>query len=693
MLTLDELKRLHDKAYNHGMVTRERASDDMVFYWVTQWDDNLLGEAQLQYRGEFNILRKAGRQIASDLRSNPVQVIFEPIDETPESSADLVNGLYLSDDRPNASLEAYDNAKGEALVCGVGAWRLVTEYESNTVGNDNQKIVRKPVYEANNNLYWDPNAKMLDKSDAKYCSLLESYTEDGYKALVKNLTGEELNSVPYESFKCPEESYTFPWAAGQNESIYVATFYHCEEVSDKIFTMVDPFGQPLIVRESDMEKAMDELLDSGYMIGSQREIVRTEVTEYIASGREILQTKKVAGPYIPIIPTYGERAFVEGEEHYEGITRLSKDPSRLRNFMMSYLADIVSRSPRPKPIFNPEQIAGFEFMYEENGPDNNYPYALQNSKDSSGNPLPQGPVGILPDTAIPQALAASVDLTREAVEDVANPGLPQDIADPDVSGKAVIALQSRLDMQSQVYQENFKHAKRRDGEIYAAMSAEIVDSPRKRTLTMPDGTQKKVNIMEVVQDRQTGEMITINDLTNSAFDVYADIGPSYSSKKEQTIDQLGAMAQAVAQTDPLMHKALVLKQLTLMDGVNFDDIRDYANKQLVMNGFKQPETSEEEAMLAQASESAPDPAMVLAQAEIMKGKAQMMREQRQAVVDQAKSQNDSAKTQIDFYKAQTDRAAVEIDAQKANADIQYTNLKAAGQQIDNVSQMFRARVS
>ena len=35
-LTLKELKTKHDKAYDSGQITRERASDDLVFYYVTQ---------------------------------------------------------------------------------------------------------------------------------------------------------------------------------------------------------------------------------------------------------------------------------------------------------------------------------------------------------------------------------------------------------------------------------------------------------------------------------------------------------------------------------------------------------------------------------------------------------------------------------------------------------------------------------
>ena len=80
MIDLDELKRLHDTAFNNNVITRERASDDMVFYWVTQWDDIMLAESELAYRGEFNILRKAGRQIMADLRANPIQLNFDAKD-------------------------------------------------------------------------------------------------------------------------------------------------------------------------------------------------------------------------------------------------------------------------------------------------------------------------------------------------------------------------------------------------------------------------------------------------------------------------------------------------------------------------------------------------------------------------------------------------------------------------------------
>ena len=375
MLELDELKELHDKAYERGQVPREQASDDLVFYWVTQWDDNLLGDSTLAYRGQFDMLRKAGRQIIADLRANPIQIDFEPRDASRDDAADLIDGLYRSDDRVNRTLEAYDNASGESVVCGVGGWELHTEYETNRAGDRNQVIRRKPLYEFNNKVFFDPNAKLLDKSDAMYCSVLEQFSPDAYEAEVERLTGEKPEGNWKASFAEPEQSYSFPWVSGESEKLYIVSFYHREQVKDKILYMSNPMGAPINLRESDLleRDLMDELLDEGYTIDDSKEITRWQVTKYIASGAEILDASPIAGEHIPVVPTYGERSFIEGEEHYEGITRLAKDPQRLRNFQLSYLADIVSRSPRPKPIFTPEQIGQFRFMYEEAGAENNYP--------------------------------------------------------------------------------------------------------------------------------------------------------------------------------------------------------------------------------------------------------------------------------------------------------------------------------
>lgn len=683
MLELDDLKKMHDKAYDSNQVTREQASDDLVFYWVTQWDDQLLTESQLAFRGEFNILRKAGRKIMADLRSNPVQPDFKPKDESRNDDAEVMDGIYRADDRRLGSQEAYDYASQDAVVCGYGAWEIYTDYSTNIVGDTTQVIKRRYIPEANNTCFWDPNATRLDKSDAKYCSILYAYSREGYMDLVEEMTGERPTESMLASFKQPEQSYTFPWAGGSGERYYIAVMYHRETVKDKIITLVDMLGQSLTVRQSDMYEMIDELIDDGYEIVVEKEIERQQVTRYTIAKDEILDEQIIAGENIPVVPVYGEHApQIEGQEVWQGITRLAKDPQRLRNFQMSYLADIVSRSPRPKPIFFPEQVQGFEFMYEVTGADNNYPYLLQNSKDHAGNPLPVGPASQMPDQPIPQALAASIELTRQAVEDVANPGVPQDIADPDLSGKAVYALQNQIDQQSYIYQHNMKHAKKRDAEIYASMASQVIDTPRKLTIETPDGQTVQIEMMQVVMDPETGTSKVINDVTNMEFDVYAEIGPSYESQKQQTIDTLSQMAAAMPETDPLK-KIITYKLIELIPGVQTDDVRDYVRKQLIIMGIKQPETEEEMMMVQQASQQEPDPMQIAAMAEMEKAQAAKMREMRQAQKDQADAQINAGKLQVDAYKAQTDRAEQEVKAAEAGVSISKQLSEKQAIDIDN----------
>lgn len=703
-LELDELKELHQKAFTHNQTTRINAADDTLFAFVTQWDSSYLDQSQIAYKGEFNIVRKGQRKILSDLRSNPVQLDFEPTATSREAEPELISGLYLTDDVKNTSIEAYENAAQECVVCGLGGWELYTEYESNKSGDKNQVIKRRAIYEFNNNAFPDPNAKLLDKSDAKYWSILEAYSPDGYKALYKDLTGEETTLNPQlfgtyapSNFAVPENSYVFPWVT-RSQLYYVTRFYHKSKVKDKILTLHDPLGQSMKLRESDLLDVMDELMEQGYEIVDEKKIKRWQIKCYIASGERILKTYIIPGENIPVIPMYGERQFVEGEECYEGVIRLAKDPQRLHNFLMSYIAESVSRGPRQKPIFGAEQVAGFENMYEQNGMDNNFPYLLQHLKDKDGNALPLGPVGTLNPPELNSQVATLLELCKKAVDDVLNPGLPNNIADPDLSGKALDILKGMFDEQSILFQDHLKHAKRYDGVCYSGIATEIIDAPRTMTVTLPDGSRKTVEIMQTIMDEETGKLKTLNDLTNTEWEVYAKIGPSYSSQKDKTRAELREMAAEVMQADPALYRLLMLKSLELMDGANIDDIKDYVRKQLLLGGFKKPETEEDEEFLQQAASQPqePDAAMLLAQAENKKADAEILQQQREAMKDQQDAMDNQAKRQIDAFNAQTKRQDIQVRAAEAGVNIDLTRAKTRGQNVDNViklTQPYRARLN
>lgn len=685
-MDLHDLKTLTDKAYNNSQVTRRRAADDIVFARVTQWDDNLLRTSDLAYRGQFDILRKAIRSVQADMRANPVQVDFEPINETREDSADIIDGLYRADDRRNSSQEAYEVAGEESVICGVGAWELYTEYESMR-GQDNKQVIKRmPIHEANNVVFWDPNSKLMDKSDADYVCILTQYSPDAYQEMAREVTGDPEFTFSEQNFKYPQYSYTFPWTAGNFEWVYVGTFYKREQIKDQVYTVMDPFGDTAQYYKKDFEEKMEDLLDGAYTITSKKDVERWIVTKYIASGEDILAEYRIAGEHIPIVPCYGERGFVEGQEHWEGIVRLAKDPQRLHNFMMSYVGDIASRSPRQKNIFYPEQVQGFEDMFDEAGADNNLSYYLINRFDAAGTELPPGPVGQLAEQPIPSSVQSLIALTKDSVADVAGAGMPKELADIDLSGEAIAQLNARFDQQSLVYQDHMKHAKRRDAEIYASMAAEIYDVPREVTLTLPDGTQKTEMVMQQIYDGEEGETVIINDLRNAQFDVYSEIGPSYQSQKDKLRSEITNQMQTMAPDDP-MRMLYMLKHAELMDGVDTKDIREYARKQMILNGFKEPETDEEMMMVAQQAEAAnqPDPAMLMGQAEMTSAQAELMREQREAIKDAADIEKDKADTSVDIFRAQTERGEAIAEAEQNGQKLEIEKAKAIGESYEKMA--------
>lgn len=684
MLDLIDIKEMHDEAFQANENTRSQASNDAIFYWITQWDEASLDSSMLTYKGEFNILRKAGRQILADLMSNPVEADFEPKNSEQEDAGEFADGLYRSDSRNNSSIEAQDNAKTEMIISGYGAWELYTEKASRRIDDTNLVIRRRPIYEANNTLFWDPEDFSIDKRNARYVSKLQAFSDRGYKKLVNELTGEKIDKINPSNFTEPNESLVFPWIVTKTNRIYVVKFFHREEITEKVLTLIDPLGMVVNMWEKELESVMDELVYSGYKVQGSFDAKKYKVTQYIASGEDILDSQEINGEHIPIIPCYGEHSVVEGEEQWEGITRLAKDPSRLRNFALSYLGDITSRSPREKPIFAPEQIAGFEHLYSQSGIDNNYAYLLANRVTPDGQELPIGPIGTMPGAQIPAPLPSLIGLTREACEDVANPGIPQDIADPETSGKAILALQKRLDMQSMVYQEHYKFAKRRDAEVYISIASEVYDAPRKVTLELPDGTRKSVQSMQSIIDRQSGDIITINDINQVEFEVFTRIGPSYESQKDQTMDRIENLIAQTPAEDP-MRQLLMLKLLSMTDGVAFEDIRKHARMQLVLKGVTKPETPEEEAMLKQALESQknqPNPALILAMAEDKKGTAALLKEKRATLEVSLDAIDKKRKTDIAAFDSQTKRMSVMINAKEANANIKSKDIENFGKQVD-----------
>lgn len=612
---------------------RTEATNDLYFSRVSQWDDWLSDYTTLQYRGQFDVVRPVVRKLVAEMRRNPIDVLFRPKDGADPNSADVLMGMYRTDMRHNTAKISVNIAVREQIESGVGAWRLVTEYEDQDPTSNNQVIRRVPIHEACTHVVWDSNSKQMDKSDAMHCTVINAMSRDGWKAFAEK-NGFDEDEIP--SFQNPDMNWLFPWLT--SDVVYVGEYYEVEEKKETVFIYQDPLtGDPVSYFQRDIKDVIDELADKGMVKVAEKKVKRRRVYKSIITCATILKNREpIAGEHIPIVPVYGEWSFAGDKEVYEGVVRLTKDGQRLRNMIMSFNADIVARTPKKKPIFWPEQIEGYEYMY---GGNDDYPYYLLNRTDENNGDLPAQPISYMENPEVPQANAYMLEAATNSVSQVATMGVDAEAANSQVAFDTVNQLNMRADLETYVFQDNLATAMRRDGEIYQSMVNDIYDVPRQVMMTLEDGTEKQVQLLTQAVDYQTGTVVTLNDI-RGRYECYTDTGPSFQSMKEQNRAEIQELLAKVPPGTPEW-QMLLLQYFTLLDGKGVEMMREYANKQLVMMGLKKPETSEEIQMVEQAQQQPqePSPEQTQAQGVLLQGQAELLKAQNQQMqiqVDAAK---------------------------------------------------------
>jgi len=625
-----------DADWTAGDEARTEAKNDLFFSRVSQWDDWLSEYTTLQYRGQFDVVRPVVRKLVAEMRQNPIDVLYRPKDKANPDAADTLMGMYRTDMRHNSAKIAVNVAVREQIEAGVGAWRIVTEYEDQDPTSNNQIIRREPIHSACSCVIWDSNSKQMDKSDARHCTIIHSMSKEGWKNFAED---NDLDEDDQPTFQSPND-WVFPWLT--QDTIHIAEFYEVEEKKETAFIYQDPItGEPVSYFKRDIKDVIDDLADRGFIKIAERQIKRRRVYKTLLSSTDIYQDKKlIAGEHIPIVPCFGEWGFVESKEVYEGVVRLTKDGQRLRNMIMSFNADIVARTPKKKPIFWSEQIAGYEHMYS--GTDD-YPYYLLNRTDESTGELPTQPISYMENPEVPQANAYMLEAATNAVKEVATLGVDAEAVNGgQVAFETVNQLNMRSDLETYVFQDNLATAMRRDGEIYQSMVNDLYDVPRNVTITLEDGSEKDVQLLTETVDLVTGERVVLNDI-RGRYECYTDVGPSFQSMKQQNRAEILELLGKTPQGTP-EYQLLLLQYFTLLDGKGVELMRDYANKQLITMGAKRPETPEEQQWLMeaqQAKQGQQDPAMVQAQGILLQGQAEL-----------AKAQNQTLSLQIDAAKVE-----------------------------------------
>jgi hypothetical protein len=642
---------------------RLQCLQDRRFYSISgaQWEGPLREQYENKPKFEVNKIMLAVTRIINEYRNNRISVDFIAKDGEPDNAlADTCDKLYRADEMDSSAEEAYDNAFEEAVGGGFGAWRLRSVYEDEEDDdNEKQRIIIEPIFDADSSVFFDLNAKRQDKADARRCFVLTAMTFDAYK--------EQYNDDPATWPKEIEQT-EFDWATP--DVVYIAEYYRVEDVNTtiRIFQNIAGEEERYTSEELDDEK-LAEFEAIGTVEVRQKRIKKRKVHKYIMSGGRVLEDLGyIAGKCIPIVPVYGKRWFVDNVERCMGHVRLAKDAQRLKNMQLSKLGEISAYSSIEKPIFSPEQVAGHQVMWSE---DNlrNYPYLLVNPiTGPDGSQQVAGPVAYTRSAQIPPSLAALLQVTEQDMQDILGNAGQQDQIVSNISGKAVEMIQQRMDMQTFIYMSNMSKAVRRSGEIWLSMAKEIYTEENRRMKGI--GAQMEMEPIELMRptiDRESGEMVMENDLSNADFDVTVDVGPSSSSKRQAVVRSLLGMMQITQ--DPETTKVLGAMVMMNMEGEGVAEVREFFRKQLVQMGVVKP-TEEEQAQMAEMMANQPeDPNAVFLQAAAEEAVAKAAKARADTVKTVADAELARARTIETLAKVEDDDQRLAIDSAKGIQEI------------------------
>jgi len=694
MSKAERLRSVHERAvrrFDSIQVSvrseRMQALQDRRFYSIAsaQWEGPLGLQFENKPRFEMNKIHLAVIRIINEYRNNRIDVDFTSKDGSENDKlADACDGLYRADEQDSGAQEAFDNAFEEAVGGGFGAIRLRTQYEDEYDDDDTrQRICIEPVFDADSTVFFDLDAKRQDKADAKHAFVLTGLTREAYE-----------HEYDQDPASWPKDIYQseFDWCTP--DTVYIAEYYEIEEKKELIhfyegvsLTDEEPPKRRVSDEElkgDDGEELLAQLVATGFKEVGQKRIKTCRVHKYIMDGAQILEDcGYIAGKCIPVVPNYGKRWFVDGIERFMGHVRLAVDAQRLKNMLVSALAEISAQGSVEKPIVTPEQIMGHQEMWA-NDNIRRYPYLLLNqTTDGNGMPIPAQPIAYTKSPSIPQALAALLQITEQDLQDLLGNQQAGEQMQPNMSGKAVELVQNRLDMQVFIYMSNFAKCVKRVGEVWLSMAKDVyVEDGRKMKTVAADGAVGSLEINQPRIDKDTHEQYMENDLSEAKFDVNVEVGPSSTSKRQATVRALTGMLQLTQ--DPEMTTVLSAMAMMNMEGEGISDVRQYFRQKLLRMGAIKP--TEEEAQQLQAEQEAagqqPDPNAIYLQAAAQK-----------QVADAAKAQADAelSSAKVGQTKADTLKTLAEVDSAArqdamAAADLAFRMNSAAQQTGQGIEQ-------
>jgi len=491
---------------------RELALEDIKFGLLgEQWDKADVEKRKRKGKPCITINKFPAhiRQVVNDARQNKPSIRVRPVDDNSDpKTAEILNGLIRNIETSSNADIAYDTAMHQSVSGGFGYIRVTVEFADDDTFDKDIRIERITNQFS---VYEDPYANSADGSDWQCCWITDRISKHEFE---KRYPGKEC--VSFDSEYNDDDS--FDWA--NDDGIWIAEYWEREAFDKKICLLSD--GD--VVDEDVYNENIDYYTAMGLQKVDSRVTKSHKVTQYIVSGKEVLETNPWAGRYIPIVPVYGEEIIVENKRYFKSLIRDSKDAQRLVNYWRTTTTELVALSPKT-PFIGPENA--FQVDTEKWASANVEDHAFIRYK---GAIAPQRqPFASVPAGAMQEALSADDDIKSTMGMFGASIG-QQDNA---VSGRAIMARQRESDTGTFHFIDNESRSLRQVGRIIVDLAPHVYPPGRILRILGEDG--KETENVQVAQPGQAipEDMSNVYDLTAGKYDVVVDVGPGYTTKHQR----------------------------------------------------------------------------------------------------------------------------------------------------------------
>jgi len=471
-----------------------------------------------------NKLRKYVSQVANRERDQRMTGKVKPVDDMADpATAKIIEGIIRQIEYTSNANDIYANAGEKAVAGGFGYWRIVTVEAEDSFEQD---ILLKPI-DNQFNVYIDPKRR--------YAFVREVMSKKEFEAQYPNKLPDDFDlqgqGGEYEGWYEPDK-------------VYLADYYYQEKYDRKIAQVADLMtGQ---VKTVELKEGMtpEALMESGYQIIKQKTVKATKIKWAKMSGHEFLEEGEWIGKDIPIIEVLGDSFNVAGKTYKNSLVYDAKDPQRIYNFWLTHMTETVSLAPKSPYIVTPQEIKGYEPMWNDANK-KNFSYLLVNQQ---GNSKPRRE----PPPQVPTGAAAMLQIAAGDIQDTI--GMYQASFGERSNERTGVAIRERAgrsEFGTYHFGDNFRRAILASTKQLIDIIPKIYDTERIVRILGEDGQDSLIPINQTIINPVTAQKEIINDITVGKYDVVADVG-MYSTRRQEAVEMMATSMQAAPNIAPLI---------------------------------------------------------------------------------------------------------------------------------------------